>query len=112
MPEIIGRLSIAVGRRHPVTLRKASYRTPSTTQVLALRRHTGAQYSAAKLSRDRAAVHSVLAALPHSELVCCFSSVTHYFSFFAQCCKMVAEREPSVHKTSLVEQNGKSLMLL
>ena len=29
MPESIGRLSIGVGRRHPVTMRKASYRTPS-----------------------------------------------------------------------------------
>ena len=28
-PESIGRLSTGVGRRHPVTMRKASYRTPS-----------------------------------------------------------------------------------
>ena len=29
MPESIGRMSIGVGRRHTVTMRKASYRTPS-----------------------------------------------------------------------------------
>ena len=36
MPEGTGKLSIGVGRRHSVTMRKASYRTPSITQVLAL----------------------------------------------------------------------------
>ena len=50
MPESIGRLSIGVGRRHPVTMRKASYRTPSTriTRVLVLRHQTGRQYSVVK----------------------------------------------------------------
>ena len=35
-PEGTGRFSIRVGRRHPVTMRKASYGTQSITQVLAL----------------------------------------------------------------------------
>ena len=48
MPESISRLSIGVGRRHPVTMRKASYRTPSITRVLALRHQIGAQCSVAK----------------------------------------------------------------
>ena len=46
MPESISRLSIGVGRRHPV--HKASYRTPSITRVLALRHQIGAQCSVAK----------------------------------------------------------------
>ena len=41
MPARIGRLSAGVGRRHPITIRKASLR-----RVWALRHQTGAQYSA------------------------------------------------------------------
>ena len=46
MPERTGRLSVEVGRRHPVTVRKASLRTLSMKRVCALRRQAGAQYSA------------------------------------------------------------------
>ena len=48
MAEGTGRLSIGVGRRHPMTMRKASYRTPSITQVFALQYQTSALYSSAK----------------------------------------------------------------
>ena len=48
MLESICRLSIGVERRHPVAISKASYRTPSTTRVLALRHSIGAKYSAVK----------------------------------------------------------------
>ena len=33
MPESMGRWSVGVGRRHPVTIRKASFRTPSMRRV-------------------------------------------------------------------------------
>ena len=46
MPERTGRLSVGVGRNHPVTMRKASLRTLSMRQVCALRHQAGAQYSA------------------------------------------------------------------
>ena len=46
MLESIRRLSIGVGRRRPVS--KASYKTPSITQVLVLRHQAGSQYSAVK----------------------------------------------------------------
>ena len=46
MPERTGRLSVGMGRRHPVTMRKASLRTPSIRRVCALRHQVDAQYSA------------------------------------------------------------------
>ena len=46
MPERTGRLSVGVGRSHPVTMRKASLRTLSMSRVYALRHQAGAQYSA------------------------------------------------------------------
>ena len=46
MPEKTGRLSVGVGRRHPVTMRKASLRTLSMRRVCALRHQAGVQYSA------------------------------------------------------------------
>ena len=53
MLESICWLSIGVGRGHPVSMSKASYRKPPTTRVLMLPHQTGAQYSAVKYSRDR-----------------------------------------------------------
>ena len=47
MPERTRRLSVGVGRRHPVTMRKAS-RTLSIRRVCALQHQAGAQYSAVK----------------------------------------------------------------
>ena len=48
MFESIDSGSIGLGRRHPETMRKASYTTPSIKRVGALRHQTGAQYSAVK----------------------------------------------------------------
>jgi len=45
MPAIVGRLSAGVGRRHPVTVCKASLMARSIKQVWALRHQTGVQYS-------------------------------------------------------------------
>ena len=45
----VGWMSAAVGRRHPVTIRKASLMAGSVRQVWALRHQTGAQYSAVEL---------------------------------------------------------------
>ena len=46
MPGRTGRLSVGVGRRHPVNLRKASLRTLSKRRECALRHKAGVQYSA------------------------------------------------------------------
>ena len=59
MPERIERFSVGMGRRHPVTMRKASLRTLSMRRVCALRHQAGAQYSAVELIRDKAAVRNV-----------------------------------------------------
>jgi len=46
IPASIGRLSAGVGRRHPVTIRKASLMVGSIRRVWILRHQTEAQYSA------------------------------------------------------------------
>ena len=45
MPERTGRLSVGVGRRHPVTMHKASLRTLSMRRVCTLQQQAGAQFS-------------------------------------------------------------------
>jgi len=67
MPARIGRLSAGVGRKHPVTIRKASLMVGSVRRVWALRHQTGAQYSAVQRTRARVAVRNVVAP------ACCFS---------------------------------------
>ena len=42
----LDRWSVEVGRRHPVTMRKAPYKTLSMRRVLTLPHQAGAQYSA------------------------------------------------------------------
>ena len=53
MPERTGRLSVGVGLRPPVTMRKASLRTLPIRRVCALRHQAGAQYSAVEQIRDK-----------------------------------------------------------
>ena len=67
MPERIGKWSVGVGRRHPVTMCKALFKTLSMRQVCALRHQTGAQYSAVKQTKDRAAVRSIVVPVSHPE---------------------------------------------
>ena len=52
MSKRIGRWSVGVGGRHPVAMRKASFKTLSTVRVCALRHQSGAQcFSATAPSR-------------------------------------------------------------
>ena len=61
----IGRLSAGVGRRHPVTIRKASLMAGLMRRLWALPHQTGAQCSAVECTRAKAAVRRVVApALP------------------------------------------------
>ena len=76
MPESSERLSVGVGRRHPVTIRKALLRTLSMKRVCALRHQAGAQYSAVEVVRDKAAVGIVLAPAPYRGLASRPSSET------------------------------------
>ena len=67
MPARIGRLSAGVGRRHLVTIHKASLMVGSIRRVWALWHQTGAQYSAVKWTRARVAVCNVVALAPQTE---------------------------------------------
>jgi len=67
MPARIGRLSTGVGRRHLVTIRKASLMAGSIRRVWALRHQAGAQYSAVECTRARVAIRRVVAPAPQPE---------------------------------------------
>jgi len=71
MPAWVGRLSAGVGRRHPVTIRKASLMARSMRRILALRHQTGAQYSAVECTRARVATRRVVAPAPQPEDAWC-----------------------------------------
>ena len=58
MPARMGRLSACVGRRHPVTIRKAALMAGSMRPVRALRYQTGAQYSAVGMDRGQGSQRS------------------------------------------------------
>jgi len=60
----MGRLPVGVGRRHPVTVRKASLGAWSMRREWELRHQTGAQCSAVELIRAKMAVHMVVAPAP------------------------------------------------
>ena len=84
MPEKIGRWSVGLERRHPVTMLKASFKT---------QHHTGEQYSAVEETKNRAVVHSVLAPAPHPKPSSRLRSVKRVDSLFVQCLETRAKRE-------------------
>jgi len=67
MPARIGRLSAGLGRRHPVTIYKASLIKGSTKRVWALRHHTGAQCSAVECTSAGLAIRRFVAPAPQPE---------------------------------------------
>ena len=80
MPERTGRLFVRSGRRHPVTMRKASLRTLSMRRVCTLRHQAGAQYSedaADELARRQALL--VPSAIPYT--LCLLISRIHSSRF-------------------------------
>jgi len=81
MPVRIGRLSAGVGRRHPVTICKASLMAASMRHIWALRHQTGAQYSAVKCTRARVALHNFVAPVPQLEPASRLRSMTRDVSF-------------------------------
>ena len=81
IPTRIGRFSAGVGRRHPVTIRKASLMVGLIRRVWALRRQTGAQYSAVEWTRARVAVRNVVAPAPQPEPASRLRSATRDVSF-------------------------------
>ena len=65
IPARTGSWLVGVARRHPETVRKASFRAVSSFLTWGLRHHTGAQYSAAVKTRASVEVRSVLVVAPH-----------------------------------------------
>ena len=95
MSKRTGRLSVGVGHKHPVTIRKASLRTMSMRRVCALRHQAGAQNSAVEQIGDKAALRNVLAPAPHPEPPSPQQRDARGY-FFAQCLKVMMVREHSV----------------
>jgi len=81
MPARIERLSAGLGRRHTVTIRKASLMMGSMRWVWAPRHQTGAQYSAVEWTRARVAVRNVVASAPQLEPASRLRSATRDVSF-------------------------------
>jgi len=67
MPARIESLSSGVGPRHPVRIRKASFKAGSVRRVWALRHQTGAQHSAVEWTRAMVAIRNVVAPAPQRE---------------------------------------------
>ena len=81
MPVRVGRLSADVGRRQPVTIRKASLMVGSMRRVWALRHQTGTQYFVVECIKGRVAIRRVVAPAPQSEPTRRLRSATHDISF-------------------------------
>ena len=64
MPASIGKRSVGVGRRHPVTILMVSLRVASIFYECVLRHHTGVAYSAVVYTSARGLVRSVLVLAP------------------------------------------------
>jgi len=82
IPTRIGRLSAGVGRRDPITMRKASLMARSVRRVRALRHQAGAQYSSVEWSRARVATRRVVAPAHHPQAASHLKSATRDVSFF------------------------------
>jgi len=81
MPARIGRLSAGVGRRHPVTIRKASLMAGLVRQAWALRHQSGAQCSAVECTRAKVDFRRAVAPAPQPEAASRLRSATRDVSF-------------------------------
>jgi len=81
MPARVVRLSTDVGRRHAVTVGKASLIVVSMRLVWVLRHQTGAQHSAVECTNARVDIRRVVAPAPQPEPASRFRSPTRDVSF-------------------------------
>jgi len=81
MPARVGKLSARVGRRHPVTICKASLMAGSMRRVWALQHQTGAQNSAVEYTKVRVVIRRVVAPAPQPEPASRLRSATRDVSF-------------------------------
>jgi len=80
MPTMVGKLSADVGRRHAVTIDKASLMVVSMRRVWVLRHQTGAQHSAVECIKARVDIRRVVAPAPQPEPARWFRSATREVS--------------------------------
>ena len=90
MPARIGRLSAGVGRRHPVTIRKASLMAGLMWRVWALQHKTGAQCSAVEWTRARVSVRNVISPASQPEPAS-LSRVRRVMSTFCEVTRVVGD---------------------
>ena len=107
----IGRLFAGVGRRHPVTARKASLMTGSKRRVGALWHQTGAQYSAVECTRARVAVRRVVAPTPQPEPASRLKDATRDVSFLRSDSRYVRVMPNVTPRYLDSEQNGRVLLM-
>ena len=81
MPDKTKWLSIGVGRRHPVTMRKASLMGLSMSRVRALRHQISAHYSAVEWTKARMVVRSTVVSAPQLDPANCLKIPTRDVNF-------------------------------
>ena len=114
MPARIGRVSAGVGRRHPVTIRKASLMVGLMRRVRALRHQTEAQYSAVEWTRVRVAVCNIVAPAPQPESASRFRNATRDVSFLrsdSKCLRYVSDLSNITPRYLGSEQKGRTSLL-
>ena len=82
IPAKTNKLSIGVGRRNPVTMRKASLIGLLMSRMWALPHQTSKQYSATECTWVRVAVPNVVAPAPQIDPANHLKSPTHAVNFF------------------------------
>ena len=106
----IGRLTAGVGRRHPVTIRKASLMAGSIRRVWALRHKTSTQHYAAECTRIRVAIRRVVAPAPQPEPASRFRRATRDVSFLwsdSRCRRYVSDLSNVTPRYLGAEQKGR-----
>ena len=114
MPARIGRLSASIGRRHPVTIRKASLMAGSVKGVWELRHQAGAQYSGGEWTRAKVAVRNVFAPAPQPEPASRRKSATRAESFLrsgSRCRRYVSDLSNVTLRYLGSEQKGSVSLL-
>ena len=96
IPAKTNKLSISVGRRHTVTMRKASLIGLLMSRVWTLLHQTSEQYFAAEYTKARVAVRNVVAPAPQVDPANCLKSPTRVLNFFWQWLKVSAKRKRAV----------------
>jgi len=106
----VGGVCAGVGRKHPVTIRKASLMAGSMRRVWALWHQTGAQYSAVECTTARVAVRNVVAPAPQAQPASPLKSVmrdVHFLRSDARCQRYVGDLSNVTLRYLGSEQKGR-----